>query len=346
MKKLSILFIAFFSVASFAFANGQQDAASDSASTTEEKIAVTMVTDVGGVNDQSFNQSAWEGLLKAKADLGIDVSYKESKQNADYAPNMEIALDSDNDLIWGIGFMMADSIMEAAQSNPDQKYAIIDNAYESTPDNLVGVVFEAEQCSYLVGYIAGRMTQTGKVGFIGGIEFFLIQEFEYGFKAGVKQAGADIEVLTQYAESFSDAAKGKSIANSMYQQGADIIFHAAGGVGNGLIEAAKEQGKWAIGVDRDQNSLAPENVLTSAMKRVDNGIYNLSKDLADGNFPGGKTVSYGLAEGGVGIAPTSSKHVPADILAEVEQLEKLIIDGVFVVPNTAETVEAYNPVEL
>jgi len=348
MKKLSILFAVFFALSFSVFANGGQEdaAAADDAAAAEKQIAITMVTDVGGVNDQSFNQSAWEGLQRVRDDLDVKVSYKESKQNADYSPNMENALDDQNDLIWAIGFMMADSILEAAQNNPDQKYAIIDSAYEDTPANLVGVVFEAEQCSYLVGYIAGRMTQTGKVGFIGGIEFFLIQEFEYGFKAGVKQAGADIEILTQYAESFTDAAKGKSIANSMYQQGADIIFHAAGGVGNGLIEAAKEQGKWAIGVDRDQNDLAPDNVLTSAMKRVDNGIYNLSKDLVDGNYPGGQTVSYGLAEDGVGIAPTSSKHVPADILAEVEKLEKLIIDGVFVVPNTAETYEAYKVVDL
>ncbi|MDC7239819.1 MAG: BMP family ABC transporter substrate-binding protein [Spirochaetales bacterium] len=342
MKKLLSVLSIFLIVSAGLFASGGQDSGMAS-----DTVSVHMVTDVGGVNDQSFNQSAWEGLQKAKMDLGIEVSYKESKQNADYMPNMESALDEDIDLIWGIGFMMADAILEAAQNNPDQKYAIIDNDYGAdTPDNLVGVVFDAEQASYLVGYIAGRMTKTGKVGFIGGIKFALIEEFEYGFKAGVKQAGADIEIFTQYAESFTDAAKGKSIANSMYQQGADIIFHAAGGVGNGLIEAAKEQGKWAIGVDRDQNDLAPDNVLTSAMKRVDNGIYNLSKAMADGEFPGGTTVSYGLAEGGVGIAPTSSKHVPADILAEVEKLEEMIIAGDFVVPNTADTFAAYRVVEI
>ena len=344
MKKLSILF----SVILTLLIVSCQKQKTEEAAAAPEAVKVQMVTDVGGVNDQSFNQSAWEGLQRLKKEMGdtIDVSYKESKQNADYAPNMENALDAGNDLIWGIGFMMADAILEAAKANPEQYYAIIDNAYEDTPDNLVGVTFEAEQCSYLVGYIAGKMTKTGTVGFIGGIEFFLIQEFEYGFKAGVKQANPDIKILTQYAESFNDAAKGKSIANSMYQQGADIIFHAAGGVGNGLIEAAKEQGKWAIGVDRDQNDLAPDNVLTSAMKRVDNGIYNLSKATAEGKFPGGQTVTYGLAEGGVGIAPTSSKHVPADILAEVEKLEDMIINGKFIVPNTKETYETYTPVEL
>jgi len=346
-----ILSAVFFIMTASLFAAGNQDKPAPApAPAMEEKkvepMSVSMVTDVGGVNDQSFNQSAWEGLQRAEKELGLKVSYKESKQNADYMPNMESALDDGNDLIWGIGFMMADAILEAAQNNPDQKYAIIDSAYQDSPSNLVGVVFKANEASYLVGYIAGKMTKTGKVGFIGGIKFALIEEFEYGFKAGVKQAGADIEVLTQYAESFTDAAKGKSIANSMYQQGADIIFHAAGGVGNGLIEAAKEQGKWAIGVDKDQNDLAPDNVLTSAMKRVDNGIFNLSKALADGKFPGGTTVVYGLKEGGVGIAPTSSKHVPADILAEVKKLEKMIIDGNFVVPNTADTYAAYSVVNL
>ncbi len=349
MKKLSILLAALAVLMLASCSKKAEDTAAApaaEAAPVENVVHVHMVTDVGGVNDQSFNQSAWEGLQKAEKDLGIKVSYKESKQNADYMPNMESALDEDVDLIWGIGFMMADAILEEAQNNPDQNYAIIDNAYEDTPPNLVGVVFEAAQASYLVGYIAGKMCETGKVGFIGGIKFALIEEFEYGFKAGVKQANPDIEILTQYAESFTDAAKGKSIANSMYQQGADIIFHAAGGVGNGLIEAAKEQGKWAIGVDRDQNDLAPDNVLTSAMKRVDNGIYNLSKALAEGNFPGGTTVSYGLAEGGVGVAPTSSKHVPTEILDEVSRLEDMIIAGDFVVPNTVDTYEAYTVVEI
>lgn len=304
-------------------------------------VKVAMVTDVGGVNDQSFNQSAWEGLQRAQKELGTEVSYKESKQNADYAPNFETMLDAKNDLVWGIGFMMGDAILEAAKKNPTQKYAIIDNAYAETPANLVGVVFKAEQPSFLVGYIAGKMTKTNKVGFVGGMDFPVIQSFQYGFIAGVKQANAKIEVLSQYAGSFGDAAKGKSIAQSMFQQGADIVFHAAGDTGAGVIEAAKEAGKFAIGVDRDQNYLAPDNVITSAMKRVDNAIFNISKDLKDGKFPGGTTVAYGLAEGGVDIAPTSSKLVPAAILTEVAALKERIIKGDIVVPTTKEAVEAF-----
>jgi len=302
-----------------------------------EAPTIGMITDVGGVNDQSFNQSAWEGLQRAEKELGVKVSYIESKQDADYGPNLATLLDSNIDLIWGIGFKMADGVLDAAKSNPDQKYAIIDFAWEDTPKNLVGVVFKAEEASFLVGYIAGKMSKTGKVGFVGGMQFPVIWGFEYGFRAGVMQANKDAQVLIQYAESFTDAAKGKSIANSMFQQGADIVFHAAGGVGDGVIESAKEQGKWAIGVDRDQNYLAPDNVLTSAMKRVDNAMFNIAKEMAEGKWQGGRTVSYGLAEGGVDIAPTTSKHVPAELLAEVDALKGRIVGSEIVVPFNKET---------
>ncbi|MCF6460935.1 BMP family lipoprotein [Clostridium sp. Cult3] len=313
--------------------------------TPESDIKVAMVTDEGGVHDQSFNQSAWEGLEEAEKDLGVKVSYVESQQDADFAPNFETLLDAENDLIWGIGFKLSDALLDAATNNTDQLYAIIDFAYEDTPDNVVGVVFKAEQPSFLVGYIAGKMTETNKVGFVGGIAGDVIWGFDYGFQAGVqyaaKELGKEIEILNQYAESFSDVSKGKAIATQMYQQGADIIFHASGDTGNGVIEAAKEQDKWAIGVDRDQNYLAPDNVLTSAMKRVDVGVYNVVKELVDGNFPGGQTVVYGLEEGAVGIAPTSDQHVPAEILEEVEGIEKKIIDGEIEVPFNEETFEEF-----
>ncbi|MFV9509791.1 BMP family lipoprotein [Tepidibacillus sp. LV47] len=305
--------------------------------TTEKTLKVAMVTDTGGVNDQSFNQSAWEGLQRAEKELGIKASYLESKQDADYKPNLETLLDAGNDLIWGIGFKMEKVILEEAQNNPDQKYAIIDAAYDNPPNNLVGVMFKAEESSFLVGYIAGKMTKTGKVGFVGGMRGPIIDAFEYGFKAGVKYANPKVEVITQYAESFTDAAKGKSIATNMYQQGADIVFHAAGGVGDGVIEAAKEQGKYAIGVDRDQNYLAPDNVITSAMKRVDNGIYNVVKQLKEGKFPGGTNITLGLKDGAVDIAPTSNKHVPANILKEVDGIKQKIINREIVVPNNADT---------
>lgn len=308
----------------------------------EEPIKIAMVTDVGGVNDNSFNQSAWEGLQRAEQELGIEVSYMESKDGSDYEPNLEAMVDAGNDLIWGIGFMMGDSISDAAGANSDQKYAIIDMAYgDETPDNVVGVVFQAEQPSFLVGYIAAKMTETGTIGFVGGVEGDVIDGFDYGFHAGVKYADPDVKVIRQYAGAFDDVAKGKAIATKMYQDGADIVFHAAGLTGDGVIEAAKEQDKWAIGVDRDQSDLAPENVLTSALKRVDNAMFNIAEDLKAGNFPGGETVVYGLNEGGVDIAPTSDKFVPADILSEVEDLKQKMIDGEIVVPFNSDTFDEF-----
>ena len=246
------------------------------------------------------------------------------------------------DLIWGIGFLMGDAIKETAEINPDQKYAIIDFSYgPETPKNVTCAVFQEEEPSFLVGYIAGKMTKSNKVGFVGGIKFPLIEKFEYGFMAGVKMANPDVEVLRQYAESFTDAAKGKAIANNMYQQGADIVFHASGGVGDGVIEAAKEKDAWAIGVDKDQNFLAPDNVLTSAMKRVDNAIYDIGKRLMDGAFAGGQTVVYNLKNDGVGIAPTSDKHVPPAVLKEVDDLVAKIKAGEIVVPATREAFDAF-----
>lgn len=301
----------------------------------QASLKVGMVTDVGGVNDQSFNQSAWEGLQKAKKELGIKASYQESKQDADYPTNLETLLDAKNDMIWGIGFKMADAILYQAKMNPNQKYGIIDYSYgNKTPKNVVGVMFKAEEPSFLAGYVAAKMSKTGVIGFVGGMSVPIIHSFQYGFKAGAKHANPKITILEQYAESFTDAAKGKAIANQMYAKKADVVFHAAGAVGDGVIEASKEQNKMAVGVDRDQNYLAPKNVITSSMKRVDNAIYNVVKDLKANKFLGGTTIEYGLKDGGVALAPTTSKIVPANIMKEVDELQKQIISGQIKVPAT------------
>lgn len=306
------------------------------------KIKVSLVTDISGINDQSFNQSSWDGMKRSQDKLGLKISYKESNQNADYIPNLQAMYDEKNDLIWGVGFMMNDAILEAAKNNPDQKFAIIDvGGWDKTPSNLLGVLFRAQDSGFLVGYIAGKMTKTNKVGFIGGMSIPPLWQFECGYRAGVKYANPKADIVIQYAESFTDVAKGKSIANGMFVQNVDIIFQAAGGLGNGVIEAAKENKKWAIGVDRDQNYLAPDNVLTSAMKRVDNAVYNVNKDLAEGKFKGGSTVVYGLKEGAVGIAPTSSKNVPKEVLDQELAIEKKIESKEIVAPGTYEELDAF-----
>ncbi len=310
-----------------------EDTASTAAEATEEasstvataaeagdvdtSVKVAMITDTGGINDQSFNQSAWEGLQALTDETGIETSYIESKQASDFVNNFNTLIDDGNTLLWGIGFACYDGIAEAAQDNPDIQFAIIDNANQDSLDNLTGVMFRAQEPSFMVGYVAAAVSETERVGFVGGISSAIIDQFEWGFKAGVeyanKELGKNVVVDSQYAESFSDAAKGKSIANKMFTDGADVVYHAAGGTGQGVIEAAKEADKFAIGVDRDQNYLAPENVLTSALKNVDVAVKDLSLQYASGATLE-KDVEYGLAEDAVGIS--EDHHLYSDEIYE------------------------------
>ena len=300
----------------------------------DDALKITMVTSVGGVTDGSFNQSAWEGLEKAKEDLGVDISYIESKQEADYVTNLEQAVDGNNDLILATGFPMKQALLEAAKNYPEQKFAIVDVDYgDETPENVTCISFNEEQSGYVVGLVAGKMTKTDIVGFVGGMDNVVIKKFQVGYEAGVKAANPDAKVLSQYVNSFADQAKGKSIASQMYNNNADIIFACAGDSGVGVLECAKETGKYAIGVDRDQNDIAPENVLTSAMKQVNEGVYNVVENLKNGTFEGGKTLVFGLKEEGIGLAPSTDKNVPQDVIDYVnEQIEK-IVSGEIVVPN-------------
>ncbi|MEQ8153320.1 MAG: BMP family ABC transporter substrate-binding protein [Clostridiaceae bacterium] len=315
-------------------------------STEKKTFKVAMVTDAGGVSDQSFNQSSWEGLQSFAKATGASVSYLESKQETDYVTNLDKLVDEGNNLIWGIGFTMADALLNAAKTNKDANYAIVDNSYgDNTPDNVTGVVFKAQEPSFIVGYIAGKTTKTGKVGFVGGIKSPVIDQFQYGYQAGVqyaaKELGKTITVDVQYAESFTDASKGKAIANKMFSSGCDIIFHASGGTGVGVIEAAKEAGKFAIGVDRDQSYLAPDNVLTSALKLVGVAVEKVSTEAFNGNKIGGKTYTYGLKEGAVGI-PAENKNVAPEVYNAAIKLEDKIIDGTIVVPYDEATYNQYS----
>lgn len=297
---------------------------------TSKTIKVGMVADVGGINDESFNQSAWEGLQKAEKDLGIEIKVIESKQASEYITNLESLIDQDMDLIIGVGNTMKDDIKKEAENYPDQNFAIVDETYDEIPSNVSPILFRENEATYLAGLIAGKMTKTNSIGFIGGMKNPVISRFEYGFKAGIKEANKDADVKIQYAGTFGDAAKGKSIANQMYNSGVDIILPAAGGTGLGAIESAKEQSKFAIGVDRDQSSLAPESMLTSALKKVNVGVYDTVKELVDGNLKGGTEKVYGLKEDGVGIV--ESKLIPQDVIDYVNAMKEKIVKGEIKVP--------------
>ena len=309
---------------------------------TEEDIDGTglkigMVTDVGGVNDGSFNQSAWEGLQRAAENFGCEVKYIESKGDADFVPNIESFLDEDYDLIICTGYVMADAVRDAAELNPDQKFAIVDDASNADLDNVTCMMFEQEQASYLVGLAAGYTTESNVVGFVVGQANETMNSFGYGYLAGVLDANPDATILQYNANSFGDASAGKTAVNTMVTKGADVVFHAAGGTGLGVIDGCKENGIWAIGVDSDQSPLAPETILTSALKRVDNACYDATKKAILGTLEGG-VATYDLAAGGVDIAPTTD-NLSKDVLEKIEDAKKDIIAGDLVVPKNQEEFE-------
>jgi len=302
-------------------------------------IKVGIVTDVGGVNDGSFNQSAWEGLSRAGEELGITAKYLESATDADYAPNIETFVDEDYDLIICIGYMLADALREQAEMYPDVSFAIVDDSSLSDLDNVTCLMFEQSQASYLVGYAAGKTTETNVVGFVLGMATETMHEFGYGYVAGVLDANPDATVLQQNANSFADTAGGKSAATNMISQNADVIFHAAGGTGLGVIEACKEAGIWAIGVDSDQSTLAPENMLTSALKRVDNAVYDAAKAELEGTLEAG-VITYSLDGAGVDCVTGETSNLSEELKAEIEEVKEAIIAGDTVVPKTKEDFEA------
>lgn len=314
----------------------------DTEAETEEDIDGTgfkigMVTDVGGVNDGSFNQSAWEGLQRAAENFGCEVKYIESKGDADFVPNIESFLDEDYDLIICTGYVMADAVRDAAELNPDQKFAIVDDASNADLDNVTCMMFEQEQASYLVGLAAGNTTESNVVGFVVGQANETMNSFGYGYCAGVLDANPDATILQYNANSFGDASAGKTAVNTMVTKGADVVFHAAGGTGLGVIDGCKENGIWAIGVDSDQSPLAPETILTSALKRVDNACYDATKKAILGTLEGG-VATYDLAAGGVDIAPTTD-NLSKDVLEKIEDAKKDIIAGDLVVPKNQEEFE-------
>lgn len=318
--------------------------------------SVVIVTDIGGVDDRSFNQSAWEGLeawgkendLKEGAE---GYAYIQSNDASDYTTNMDQAVSNGFQTIFGIGYLLKDSVSAAADANPDTNFGIIDDVIEGK-DNVVSVTFKDNEASYLAGVAAAYTTKTNHVGFIGGEEGVVIDRFEAGFVQGVedtaKELGKEIKVDVEYAASFGDPQKGKALAASMYQGGADIIFHASGGTGTGIFQEAKDQNEigdkdkvWVIGVDRDQeadgvytNKATGEEdnfTLTSTIKGVGAAVQDISNRVLDDEFPGGEHLTYGLKEGGVEL---TTGFYEADAKTAVDAANEKIINGDITVAET------------
>ena len=303
-------------------------------------ISVGIVLGEGSINDQSFNQATWEGLQKAKEDFGIQVKYLESKNEAEYIPNIETLIDEDMDLIIGVGYQLKDSIQSSAENYPERKFAILDETYENIPANVIPVVFNEQESAYLTGIIAAKMSKTNKVGFIGGLPAPSVVRYQYGYKYGAETTNKDVEVYEQYANTFTDQAKGKAIAKQMHASGVDVIIGAAGDCGTGAIEAAKENNKYAIGGDRDQRDLAPDNVIVSALKKLNVASYSLAKMIVEDTFEGGVEKVYGLKEGGVGLPDDLDRLIPQEVMDYVTEQAKKVVSGEIKVPKNEEEYNA------
>lgn len=296
-----------------------------------DEFKAAMVTDVGGLGDQSFNDAAYRGLEQAKDEFGIEITVVESSTMSDYVPNLSSLAEQGYDIVWAIGFLMTDALDEVAQMYPNTTFGFIDGVLDHS--NVASVTFKEHEGSFLAGVAAGMMTEKDKVGYIGGMEFPLIQKFEAGYRAGVKAVNSDAEVLIGYTGAFDDPQGGQEMTFTQFSQGADIIYHAAGACGIGVINAAKEKGLYAIGVDSPQYHLAPDNVLTSMIKRVDVAVYNEVKSLHEGNFEAGHKI-YGLAENGVGVYMEQlEKMVPEEVVNKVKEYKEKIVGGELEVPT-------------
>ena len=326
---------------------GTESTGSESAVTEEagtdtavsgEGLKIGLVTDTGGVEDQSFNQSAWEGLQKAAKDFGVEVNYLSSSTDADYAPNIETFIDEDYDLIISVGFLLADATRAAAEANPDVNFAIIDDSSCADLANVTCLTFKQEQASYLVGYVAGLMTEKDNVGFVLGMASDVMHLFGYGYCAGVLDANPNAKIQQGNANNFGDPSMGTTLTTNFVTNGADVVFHAAGATGTGVISECQSKGIMAIGVDSDQSYLAPETVITSAMKRVDNAVYSTVSQLAEGTLKCGVAV-YDLTNEGVDIAPTTDL-LPEEVVTAVNEVKEKIISGEITVPDSKDAFEA------
>lgn len=316
-----------------------------SVSATKASNKAAMVTDLTGLSGHGFNDIAWEGFKQAEKTLGVEISLVESREQSDYELNIRKLASQNYNLTVGVGFLLTDAIVKVAEEFPTSNFALIDAVPDDIPSNLRCYVFREEEGSFLAGYLAAKASKTGKIGFVGGMDFPLIRKFEAGYRAGAQTANPAVKIVAGYVGSFTDPVKGKQIADMMFNQGSDIVYHAAGESGLGAIDAVKTRpdGFYVIGVDMDQDELAPGKVLTSVLKRVDEATFSAIQDSVSGSFDAG-VISLGVKEGGVSLSPmkyTKSK-ISAEILDEVRKYEEALRDDVFRVPETLEELKDFS----
>ncbi|HEY7708345.1 MAG TPA: BMP family ABC transporter substrate-binding protein [Gaiellaceae bacterium] len=331
----------------FGLACGGDDDEGDAggATTTEETtggedIRVGLVSDVGRFNDRSFNQSALEGLQRAEEDLGITGRPVESRQTSDYVPNLSSLAREGFDLTIGVGFLLAEAVNTAARRFPDSNFAIIDYSVNAEPfaknANVQGLTFATNENSYMIGCLAALMVeqQGGPqvISAVGGIKLPTVDIFIAGYQAGAKQCNPQIRTLIGYSQDFVAQDKCKELALGQIGRGSQVVFQVAGGCGLGALDAAKERGKWGIGVDRDQSSLGA-HILTSAVKRVDQSVFLTAEAVQKGEFQGGTDAVFDLENEGVGVGKISSK-VPQEFIDRMNEIKDQLISGELTAPAT------------
>jgi basic membrane protein A len=335
-KRLLPLTAAVVLVAALAAVLGGTGSAAPQATTTK----VGLVSDVGRFNDKSFNQSALDGLKRAQRILKVQGRAVESRSASDYIPNLASLARAGYSPTIGVGFLLADGVNTAARQFPNSRFAIIDYSVKAapftdaakgvaTPRNVRGLTFNTNENSYMIGCLAGLMTKRAGgpqvISAVGGLDIPTVSIFIAGYRAGAKKCNKNINVLIDFSQDFGAQDKCKELALNQIAQGSQAVFQVAGGCGLGALDAAKEKGKWGIGVDKDQSDLGP-HILTSAVKRVDVAVFDTVKAIQEGTYEGGTDALFNLENEGVAIGTTSDK-VTQDILDKVDELKQQIIDG-------------------
>ncbi len=302
-----------------------------SATAQAADVKPAVIYDMGGKFDKSFNEGVWNGVKRFQDETGIEVMEFEVTNETQREQAMRRMAERGATVILGVGFAQADAIAKVSAEFPDTQFSIIDVSWLDGA-NLRQYAFKEHEGSYLVGVAAAKASETGKVGFIGGMDIPLISKFACGYVGGAKSVNADIEVYQNMTgttpSAWNDPAKGAELTRSQIDRGADVVYHAAGGTGGGVIQAAADAGKLAIGVDSNQNGLAPGSVLTSMLKRVDVAAYNTFMDAKNDAFTSGVQI-LGVAEGGVGWAldENNASLITADIKAAIDAAEADILSG-------------------
>ncbi|MGN6377990.1 MAG: BMP family lipoprotein [Gaiellales bacterium] len=296
-------------------------------------IKVGLVTDIGGLNDRSFNHLAFLGLQRAHTNLGVTVRVLQSNQNSDYVPNLQTLAAQHYNLVIAVGFLMGDAVKQVSAAYPNTTFAIIDFSYApNNIKNVQGLLFKEQDAGYLAGYLAGLVTKTGTVSTVGGQKIPPVDHYIAGYQAGAKASHPGIKTLNAYSQSFTDTAKCQQLALDQISQGSDVVFQVAGGCGLGALNAAKQKNVWGVGVDADQGYLG-SYILTSAEKKVDVAVYDTIKDLVDGKHIGGADSIFDAANGGTGIGKISPKVPKADV-AKVMAVQKKLEAGQITPPDT------------